>query len=732
MTAVPVREQPLSALLAAADATRIERELGITTLGDLLDYYPRRYIERGALAPIAELVPGVDASVIGTVVDFRKRRMHQRRGTLYELKVADDPDAAGARVSVVFFNNRAVERLVTGTRLLLSGVPTVRQDGLTLSHPDYEILAPESDDPGVDLRPTPIYGATKTMASDWIRKQIGRLLDDGVLEGLADPLPPESQAAERLLPLRQAYRSIHRPDTLQEAYRAQHRFKYQEAFLLQTVLATRRAAHEALPAVPRPPRSDGVLSAFDAALPFTLTAGQLAAGAEISADLASTSPMNRLLQGEVGSGKTVVALRAILQTVDAGAQAAFLAPTEVLAEQHFRSIRAALGPLGEGGTLTAAEHAIRVDLLTGSTPQASKKRTLLGLASGEVDLVVGTHALLSENVGFVELGMVVVDEQHRFGVEQRDVLRQRAATTPHTLIMTATPIPRTIAMTSFGDLAVSTLTELPRGRQPIRTHVSSLEAHPAWETRLWERAREEIAAGRQVFVVCPLIGGAADRNGGGKARAGSSAGADEGPQPTSAEALTEQLVNEPSLREAVISILHGGLPSDVKDQTMTAFARGEIDLLVSTTVVEVGVDVPNATLMIIMDADRFGVAQLHQLRGRVGRGAHGGTCILVTRLAEDHPSTGRLFKVASTTDGLELSEYDVDTRKEGDILGASQSGGASSLKLLRVTRDQKVIARARDAAFDVIRRDPGLEGYPTLRHIISTMDEDSKAFLERA
>ncbi|GAA3693241.1 ATP-dependent DNA helicase RecG [Zhihengliuella alba] len=719
MSGTPARERPLGELLGAADAGRIERELGLTTLGDLLDYYPRRYVERGALAPIGQLAPGVDASVLGTVVKFNKRRMHQRRGTLYELEVADDSESAGPRVSAVFFNNRAVERLVTGTRVLLSGVPTIRQNGLTFSHPDYEVLSSD-DAPDVDLRPTPIYGATKTMASDWIRKQIGRLLDDGALDQLEDPMPAHVLSGERLLPLRQAYRSIHRPETLQEAYRAQHRFKYQEAFLLQTVLATRRAAHDSLPAVPRPPRSDGVLAAFDAALPFALTAGQLAAGAEISADLASASPMNRLLQGEVGSGKTVVALRAILQAVDAGAQAAFLAPTEVLAEQHFRSIRAALGPLGEGGTLTAAEHAIRVELLTGSTPQASKKRTLLGLASGEVDLVVGTHALLSENVGFVELGMVVVDEQHRFGVEQRDVLRQRAAATPHTLIMTATPIPRTIAMTSFGDLSVSTLTELPRGRQPIRTHVSSLEAHPGWETRLWERAREEIAAGRQVFVVCPVIGEATDRNGG------------EGPQPTSAEALAAQLAEEPALQEAMTALLHGGMPSDAKDQTMTAFARGEIDLLVSTTVVEVGVDVPNATLMIIMDADRFGVAQLHQLRGRVGRGAHGGTCVLVTRLAEDHPSVGRLFKVASTTDGLELSEYDVDTRKEGDILGASQSGGASSLKLLRVTRDQTVIARARDAAFDLIGRDPGLEGLPVLRRIISTMDEDSKAFLERA
>ncbi|GHD11691.1 ATP-dependent DNA helicase RecG [Zhihengliuella salsuginis] len=714
-------QSPLEQILAPKTALSLAETLGRATVGQLLGYFPRRYAERGALAEISTAAPGESVTLVGYVVDARSRYMRSRRGKIYEFLLAADPSDTGDVITVSFFNNRSLERVQRGTRLLVSGTVSVYRDKRSLSHPDFEIL---SDDDGsaegaVDVRPVPIYPATKKVSSELVRKSIRKILAAGLPETLPDPLPAELRRAEGLMPYGDALRTIHSPDEVKDAYRARHRFKFEEAFLLQTVLATRRAAHQSEPASARPGRPDGVLAAFDARLPFALTSGQQENGEVISAELATTRPMNRLLQGEVGSGKTVVALRALLQVVDSGAQTAFLAPTEVLAEQHFRSINELLGDLGGAGTLGSDPLAIRVELLTGSMTQSTKKRVLLGLASGEVDLVVGTHALLSEHVGFAELGMIVVDEQHRFGVEQRDALRQRASTAPHVLIMTATPIPRTVAMTSFGDLAVSTLTELPAGRQPIRSHVVALDSHPGWEQRIWERAREEIDAGRQVFVVCPLIDEPSSDPG-------------DGPPRASVESTFGHLQQQADLAGCRIGKLHGGIPGDEKEAAMLAFAAGDIDLLVATTVIEVGVNVPNATLMIVLDADRFGIAQLHQLRGRIGRGSHESLCLLVTALPEGHPSVERLTKVASTTDGLELSEYDVETRKEGDILGAAQSGGVSSLTLLRVVQDRALIERARQAAFELVSRDPQLAGEPVLRQTIASLDEESKEYLERA
>ncbi|WP_344242328.1 ATP-dependent DNA helicase RecG, partial [Actinocorallia libanotica] len=476
-----------------------------------------------------------------------------------------------------------------------------------------------------------------------------------------------------------------------------------------------------------------VLEAFDAALPFTLTDGQLAVGEEISADLARAHSMHRLLQGDVGAGKTIVALRAMLQVVDGGGQAALLAPTEVLAQQHHRSITALLGPLGEAGRLGGAEHATRVALLTGSQGAKAKRAALLEAASGQAGIIVGTHALIQEHVQFADLGLVVVDEQHRFGVEQRDALREKVAGgRPHVLVMTATPIPRTVAMTVFGDLDTSVLRQLPAGRAPIATHVVPPE-RPAFLKRAWERIREEAAQGRQAYVVCPRIGE-------GDSAAGESAAGEEGAPPPQEGARPPLAVLDllPMLEEELLAglrvgVLHGRLHPDDKDAVMRRFAAGELDVLLATTVIEVGVDVPNATVMMIMDADRFGVSQLHQLRGRVGRGSLPGLCLLVTDAPPESGSRARLDAVAATTDGFELSRLDLEQRREGDVLGAAQSGRGSSLRLLTLLYDEKLIARARREAAELTAADPDLSAHPALAaSLAELLDEERAEYLEKA
>lgn len=442
--------------------------------------------------------------------------------------------------------------------------------------------------------------------------------------------------------------------------------------------------------------------------------------------------MHRLLQGEVGSGKTLVALRAMLQVIDSGGQAALLAPTEVLAAQHFQSIRATLGPLAEGGMLGGFDGGTQAALLTGTMPAAVKKKALLDAASGQAGIVIGTHALLSDQVQFFDLGLIVVDEQHRFGVEQRDALRLKAIHPPHLLVMTATPIPRTVAMTVFGDLETSVLRELPAGRAPISTFVVGLAENPAWFSRLWQRSREEIDAGHQVYVVCPRIGeaeGAEPPSGDEPDRLPSE---DDAKAMASVLEVVEELRSEPSLAGCRIEALHGRLDPTQKSQVMADFAAGGVQVLVSTTVVEVGVDVHNATLMIILDADRFGISQLHQLRGRVGRGGLPGTALLVTELAPEHPSRRRLDAVAATTDGFALSQEDLKLRREGDILGASQSGGRSTLRLLRVLEHESVIELARSDANKIIADDPELSKHSALEAAIeASLNPEREAFLER-
>ncbi|MGD9959862.1 ATP-dependent DNA helicase RecG, partial [Nocardioides sp.] len=555
-----------------------------------------------------------------------------------------------------------------------------------------------------------------------------------VLDEVPDLLPESLREQWSLIDSRSALDWIHNPDDYSQVGAAQRRFRFEEALVTQLVLARRRAATRLLGTRSRA-GGGGLLAAFDDRLPFELTAGQREIGDRIEADLAEPHPMNRLLQGEVGSGKTLVALRAMLRVIDSGGQAALLAPTEVLAQQHFRSITAILGDLASGGMLGGAEEGTNVALLTGSMAKPARQESMLRIASGEAGIVIGTHALLEDRVTFADLGLVVVDEQHRFGVEQRAALTGKATYPPHVLVMTATPIPRTVAMTVFGDLETSVLTELPAGRAPITTNLVPLQAQPHWISRVWARVREEAEKGHQVYVVCPRIGGDVLEEGESDQLDYDEDGQQVTVAPASLAAVEEvlpELVDGP-LAGLSVAMLHGRMAPDDKDRTMRTFAAGQIDVLVSTTVIEVGVDVANATMMVLLDADRFGVSQLHQLRGRVGRGGLPGLCLLVTRAEEGSPALERLAAVAATTDGFELSRVDLETRREGDVLGASQSGFRSSLQQLRVLRDEKTIVAAREAAEALLVTDPTLASAPLLAAAVDALEESGKSgFMEKA
>jgi ATP-dependent DNA helicase RecG len=628
-----------------------------------------------------------------------------------------------------------------------------------LIHPDCELLG--TADPGTEMAAEhaaqiiPVYPATREMASWKIAKAIGTVLD--TLDIADDPLPAEVRTRYGLQTQLAAWHGIHRPVEYAEIEPARLRLKWDEAFVLQAVLAQRRRAEDALPATPRIPRRGGLLEAFDARLPFSLTQGQRDAGEEITLALCREHPMHTLLQGEVGSGKTVVAVRAMLQVIDDGGQAALLAPTEVLAQQHYRSITALLGPLGRAGELDAADRATRVALLTGSQGAKARRAALDEVASGAAGIVIGTHTLLyhrirlDDQVVFADLGLAVIDEQHRFGVEQRDALREKARDTrPHVLVMTATPIPRTVAMTVYGDLDVCTLSELPAGRAPITTHVVPAADKPHYLARTWERLREEVAGGGQAYVVCPRIGaeegaGGADGSGPEEGAGAGAAGRDDDTdggyevpeedagRPSRAVLDVAAELAEGPLAGLRMRILHGRMPADDKDAAMRAFADGSVDVLVATTVVEVGVDVPNATIMVIMDADRFGVSQLHQLRGRVGRGGKPGLCLLVTDSPPGSPARDRLDAVAATVDGFALSRLDLEQRREGNVLGAAQAGRKSGLKMLTLLRDEELIVQARTEAQAVVDADPRLAGHPALVSAIRVLlDEEQADFLEKA
>ena len=895
-----IENAPLKKYLPAPSAKAIATHLDLHTVGEMLEYFPRKYLPRGELSSFAELVEGQDVTIIARVVHVSTRTMAARRGKITEVTITDRlsdatgqdaPAGFGGPVSVVpgranrpgasgassvsgvpaqswqatgmhnprinalanstqnpaaqipvaqnpaaqnpaqgrgaqpasysgyadsygqdsfaqdsfaqdsfaqgglfgvpapsmtnpgaligsqmklsFFNAwTAAREIREGETMMFSGRVGIYRGEYTLTNPHYALLSKDAS--GTDVTdaataPVPVYRAPVKLPTDRISGYMAQLLEKVPLKELEDPVPYTIRRTRKVPSLEWTYRALHTPDSEDTWRAAQAQMRYREAFVLQSALARLHSVRAAHLTQPRPAVEGGLADRLLQVLPYELTEGQQKVGAEIAADLSSESPMNRLLQGDVGSGKTVVALRAMLQVADAGGQSAMLAPTEVLAEQHLRSVLDILGDMAapedsdaddsaagsaEGAPAGSGEEPcrVRVRLLTASMGTRAKRKVLQELADGTAQIVIGTHALLSDEVSFHDLGLVVVDEQHRFGVEQRDSLRGTDGALPHRLVMTATPIPRTVAMTVFGDLDVSVLDTLPVGRQKISTHVVPLAEKPAWASRLWRRAREEIDAGHQVYVVVPKIGedgdsleegtaffGASSLNGAGAGNSaqgyfgqGGSVSSDGKVQLTSVASMYSYLRTEDALVGVRIGTLHGRMDPAEKTAVMTAFERGEIDLLISTTVIEVGVNVPNATLMIIMDADRFGISGLHQLRGRVGRGGYAGTCLLVTRQEEGGVSRERLDAVASTTDGFELSRIDLAQRREGDILGAAQSGSKSTLRFLRALADADIIERAREDARSVVEKDPTLAKHPSLaRTIDRALDADREAFLGR-
>jgi ATP-dependent DNA helicase RecG len=726
----------LTGVLGAKTSDALASSLDLHTVGDLLRHYPRRYAERGELTNISGLRIGEHATVLAQVERVGKRTMRSRRGTILEVRITD-----GVRpLTCTFFNQAWREReLLPGRRGLFAGKVNAFRGNLQLANPEYQLLDGDSDESTVEdfaNAVIPVYPAAAGLPSWSLAKCVRQVLD--MWDGEEEPLPRDMRVRFRLPGLAESLRGIHRPDGWPAVERARKRLKWDEALAVQLVLAQRRQSAGDRPAPACPPVEGGILDAFDATLPFTLTDGQREVGEAITDDLSGVHPMNRLLQGEVGSGKTLVALRAMLQVVDSGRQAALLAPTEVLAAQHARSLTELLGELARAGELGGDDRATRLTLLTGSLSTAQRRQAMLDAASGAAGIVIGTHALIQDKVSFADLGLVVVDEQHRFGVQQRDALRARAGGdgSPHVLVMTATPIPRTVAMTVYGDLETSALRELPAGRSPITTSVVPAAEKPAWLDRAWQRVREEVAAGHQAYVVCPRIGDGAAAgedvdSGPGDDLAGDAADAAERRPPMAVTDVAPTLA-EGALHGLRVGVLHGRLPADEKDTVMRAFAAGEIDVLVATTVVEVGVNVPNATVMAIMDADRFGVSQLHQLRGRVGRGSAPGLCLLVSDVPEGTATRERLDAVASTLDGFELAQLDLQMRREGDILGAAQSG-RSSLKMLSLLRDTDVIEQARTEARDLVAGDPTLAAHPGLAGLVAEVVDDERAeFLEKS
>ncbi len=727
MAGVQVRWESPVAAVGGKHYKKIVKATGVETVGELLGIYPRRYVRKGSLSELEELREGDLLSLVGEVVSsvqkpYQDRRTHR---TAYRLEVR--VRAEDGSLLLTYFDKhqgtadwRATKELPRGAVGVFSGRLKWFNNQWQLTNPASRMYGGQGDDLAEMPDLIPLY-ASVAGVSTWQFEDTIRLALD-LVHDVPELLPESVREAEDLIAAAPALRWIHRPDTWAQKVSAEKRLKYDEAFVTQTVLAQRRAAIEATVANPRPGRVGGLLDRFDERLPFALTGGQRDVGTQIATELGEGHPMHRLLQGEVGSGKTVVALRGMLQVVDSGGQAALLAPTEVLAQQHHRSVTGMLGDLAEGGFLGGAEGGTRVALLTGSLNAAARRSALAEAAGGEAGIVIGTHALLEQHVQFADLGLVVVDEQHRFGVEQRAALNSKAGSPPHVLVMTATPIPRTVAMTVFGDLDTSTLVELPAGRGEVQTTVVPTRAQPAWLDRAWDRISEEVEKGRQAYVVCSRIDPVEPGD--------QPAGGDDAPPLHAVEDLAPQLAGGP-LSALRVEMLHGRMTPEDKDRVMQAFAAGSVDVLVSTTVIEVGVDVPNATVMVILDADRFGVSQLHQLRGRIGRGGHAGLCLLVSAADPASTSMERLAAVAGTRDGFELSRIDLEQRREGNVLGIEQSGGRSGLKLLSVLRDEEVIERARAAATAHLAVDPDLVTTPELAAATRRLEESEQAdFLE--
>ena len=734
--------QPLVGLLGDRTARRLETELGLTTVRELVDHLPRRWIERGELTPISSLPVEEQVTIVARVSSVSRRQMRSRRGFLVDVTVTDEHPGRPASLEMAFFNSHdALRRLSSGTRAMFHGRTALYRGQLTLNNPDFTVLDESVDPAGQDLGPVPVYPATGKLSSWVLRNCIQTVMEAVDWDTVPDPVPEDllAQGADRAgapLPgLAQAYRQAHRPETVVDAHRARRRFALHEALILQASLGLRRAESAGHTGTPAVDRAGGLREALDRRLPFELTFGQRGAGERISAELASGRPMSRLLQGEVGSGKTLVALRAMLQVVDNGGQAALVAPTEVLAQQHHRSLLDALGPLAQAGTLTAGDRpATSVVLVTGSMPTAQRRTALLKIASGEAGIVVGTHALFSEQMQFANLRLAVVDEQHRFGVDQREALRS-ANPGIHLLVMSATPIPRSVAMTVFGDLDLTVLEGLPSGRQPVATHVARMAHGPRIIARVWELIAEQARAGHQAFVVCPKID--PSDPGMGPEPSDQRTGAAEGLEDRRHDAAVEEMVPRlrglPVLQGLTIERLHGRMSPADQDDVMGRFARGQIDVLVATTVVEVGVDVPNATVMAILDADAFGLSTLHQLRGRVGRGTAASVCLLATRRPDGHPALERLEVVASTQDGLQIARADLQLRGEGDVTGAAQHGG-SRLKVLSVLRHADLIELCADWVACRLAEPGRLDGHPVLLSAVRRWEQghaEAADYLER-
>ncbi|MGK9220966.1 MULTISPECIES: ATP-dependent DNA helicase RecG [unclassified Microbacterium] len=717
-------DSSLTEAVGAKSAGLLSRAFGMATVGDLLAHYPRRYMSRGELTPIRDLPLGETVTIVAEVRRVQSRPMRSRGGRLLEVIIGDGQ----GEMSLTFFNQDWREReLRPGRRGVFSGKVGEYRRERQFSHPAYELFDDEGD---ADARAQefagrliPVYPATSALTSWAIQKLVEQCLTR--LGDVPEPLPDDLREREGLMGARDALDGVHRPANEGHAYSARKALRWHEALVLQTALAQQRRDVRALAATRREAQPGGLLERFDAALPFALTDDQRETGERIAADLVAGWPMNRLVQGEVGSGKTLVALRAMLQVAESGGQAALIAPTEVLAGQHLRSITRMLGPQ------LAPE--VMPTLLTGQMPAAARRKAALRVASGQSRIVVGTHALLSEGTTFADLGLVVVDEQHRFGVEQRETLRAKG-TSPHALVLTATPIPRTVAMTVFGDLDVSTIRTMPAGRAGIETFVAPVAERPRWFDRVWERVAEEVEKGHQVFVVCPAIDVAAK---------GKAAAEDDAPEATAEEGgsgprwgvaqVAEMLGRHPAVGRLRLATLHGRMPGEEKDRIMQEFAAARVDVLIATTVIEVGVDVPNASTMVILDADRFGVSQLHQLRGRVGRGGVPGLCLLVTEATEGTPARERVEAVAATLDGFALAEVDLELRGEGDVLGEAQSGVRSSLRLLRVVKDQALIALAREEADRVLAADPDLARHPGLADALARrVTQEERAALSKS
>lgn len=729
----------LSKVVGDRTAKALREELGLETLEDLLRHYPRRHVVRGELTDIESLNEDEEVTILAKIQSVNVKRIPGRKGAILEVVVSD----GRAKLILTFFNQAwRTKELREGREGLFAGKVGLFKGKRQLAHPDY-LLIPDgenkeeaiSDFAGKFL---PVYPATRKLPS-WKVAQCVRIGLDAIGE-VAEPLPEKFREGLGFPTLQQALHQVHSPASLEEAQRARERLTFDEALSMQIFLIQRKNEIKRERTKVRERRT-GILEKFDARLPFELTPGQRRVSAQIEGDLFSSSPMFRLLQGDVGSGKTIVALRAMLAIIDSGGQAALLAPTEVLAQQHYKNFQKLLGDLAMKGMLGTADVSTRIALLTGSTSSDERIQIISATRSGEIGILIGTHALLSEGVDFNDLALLVIDEQHRFGVEQRDVLRNRSSLPPHVLVMTATPIPRTVAMTVFGDLDVSTLDELPLGRTPIETHVIAANEKPAFLERAWRRVVEEVGRGQQVYIVAPRISASDNSD---FSAFGLSAEELARARRLSGEEASEQEIGKHSVEELFpklsngelkslrVSALHGRMSTHEKETVMSRFNAGEIDVLISTTVIEVGVDVPNASMMVIMDADRFGVSQLHQLRGRVGRGSVPGLCLLVTNVASGTPAMSRLEAVASTTDGFELSRLDLEQRREGDVLGSAQSGATSHLRLLRVIRDEDVIIRARQVAEQILSIDPELASNPALREEVDKLRlEERASYLEK-